>query len=359
MRHALLLVLPLLALVPSPAVAQHHEHSTASTQPATPPAENDGLDAATVEGAPVNETGLDAAQPETSAPAPVTDHSKMDHSQMDHGSMDHSQMDHSQMDHGAMNHASTPVSNIPQSPPPPEAFSGPQFAADAYVGADKMAKSRKAVAAEVSGMPVFWFQADRAEARMRKGRDGYLWDVQGFYGGDIDKFWFKSEGEGAFGEKLESADVQALWSHAVDPWWDVQLGVKQNLTGPGRTHAVLGIQGLAPYYFEIDAAAFLSTKGDLTAKVEAELDQRITQRLILQPRAEIALSAQDIPELGIGRGFEKAELGGRLRYEIAREFAPYIGIEQEWKLGKTGRDARAAGEHRSSTNFVAGVRFWF
>ena len=265
-----------------------------------------------------------------------------------------------EMDHGAMNHpADEEEEFIPQLPPPPEAFEGPDHAADAHVGTEAMAASRAKVVREISGMPLFWLQGDRMEYRAREGEDFYLWDVQGFYGGDIDKVWFKSEGEGSFGESPESAEIQGLWSHAVDPWWDFQLGARQDLTGPERTHAVLGFQGLAPYLFEIDAAAFLSTKGDLTARIEVELDQRITQRLILQPRAEMAFSAQDLPELGIGSGIDRIELGLRLRYEIAREFAPYVGIEQEWLLGGSADYGRAAGEEPSVTNYVAGIRFWF
>ena len=148
-------------------------------------------------------------------------------------------------------------------------------------------------------------------------------------------------------------------SHAIGPWWDLQTGVRHDFTGPDRTYAVIGVQGLAPYLFEVDAAAFLSHKGDVTARIEAELDQRITQRLILQPRAEVNLAAQDVPELGIGSGLDKAEIGLRLRYEISREFAPYIGVEQEWKAGRSADYARAAGEDASVTNFVVGVRFWF
>ncbi len=133
----------------------------------------------------------------------------------------------------------------------------------------------------------------------------------------------------------------------------------KDLAGPNTTHAVIGIQGLAPYMFEIDAALFLSTHGDVTARIEAEVDQRITRRLILQPRAEITLSAQDIPRLGIGRGVDAAEIGVRLRYEIVREFAPYIGIEQGWRLGNGADFARAAGDDSATTRLVAGIRFWF
>ena len=287
------------------------------------------------------------------------DHSAMDHQAMDHSAMDHSEMDHQAMDHGAMDHGTVDMTPIPLGPPPASAGSGPPSAADAIWGAEAMRASREALRAENGGMKVFWFQGDRAEYRAREGGDGYLWDVQGYYGGDLDKVWFKSEGEGTFGESPEAAEIQGLWSHAIGPWWDLQAGVRQDLTGPERTHAVIGVQGLAPYMFEVDAAAFLSTKGDLTARVEAELDQRISQRLILQPRAEVNLSAQDIPELGVGAGLDSVELGLRLRYEFAREFAPYIGVEQESKVGQSADYARAAGEDPSVTYYVLGIRFWF
>ena len=268
--------------------------------------------------------------------------------------MAHDQMDHSKMDHGAMDEEP-----IPQGPPPPEAFRGPAYAADEFIGPEIMAESRAHVAREVSGLPIFWFQGDRVEYRARGGDDGYLWDVQGYYGGDLDKFWFKSEGEGSFGEAIEAAELQALWSHAIGPFFDLQTGIRQDLIGPTRTHAVIGVQGLAPYVFEIDAAAFLSNKGDLTVKIESEVDQRITNRLILQPRGEISISAQNMPELGVGAGIDRIEAGVRLRYEFAREFAPYIGIDQEWRLGRSRDYARAEGEDVSVTNLVLGVRFWF
>ena len=314
---------------------------------------------------------------------PNIDGQRMDHSQMSQGSkpdaghtgdtasgsMDRDSMpmsgmqsgdgqakiDHSQMDHGAeADHIA-----IPEGPPPPEALQGPAFAADAFVGTEEMAASREKVTKEVSGTPVFWFQGDRFESRQRAGGDGYLWDVQGYYGGDYNKLWFRSEGEGTFGEPIESAEVQALWSRAIAPFFDFQAGIRQDFAGPNRTHAVIGIQGLVPYQFEVNAATFISNKGDVTARIEGELDQRITQRLFLQPRAETNLAAQDIPELGIGAGIDTIEAGVRLRYEFAREFAPYIGVEQEWKLGGSRDFARAAGEDPSVTNYVIGLRFWF
>jgi copper resistance protein B len=295
----------------------------------------------------------------TDEAASVQDTSEaMDHSQMDHDAMEAPEMDHSEMDHSTMGHKAMAMP-IPKGSPPAAAGSGPARGAEAIWGAEEMRASREALVDETGNQSIFWFQGDRAEYRIRDNKDGYLWDVQGYYGGDIDKFWFKSEGEGSFGEKIETAEVQALWSHAIAPFFDFQAGVRQDLSGPNRTHAVIGIQGLAPYLFEVDAAAFLSNKGDLTGRIEAELDQKITQRLILQPRAELSLAAQDIPELGIGGGVDAIEAGLRLRYEIAREFAPYIGIDQEWKVGNGADFARAAGEDPSVTNYVVGIRFWF
>lgn len=246
-----------------------------------------------------------------------------------------------------------------ETPPPPEAGSGPPRAADAIWGTEVMQAARAREAGAHGNFPTLWLQADRAEAQLREGGDGYLWDVQGYYGGPTSRFWFKSEGEGSFGEAVEDAEVQALWSRAIGPYWDVQAGVRQDVGGPDTTHAVIGIQGLAPYMFEVDAALFVSHRGDVTARIEAELDQRITQRLILQSRAELNLAAQDIPRLGIGAGLDKLELGVRLRYEIVREFAPYVGIEQSWRLGGSADYARAAGEDASVTNYVVGIRFWF
>ena len=328
-----------------------------------------------------------AEEPESDA-GETADHAHMNHGQMDHGhtdrgAADHAEMDHSQMGHAAPDadraesashaghaehaqgaaapaasgHGSHPVPSA-SSQPPPRALEGPEHAADAIFGAAAMARSRAENEA-MDRMTYGAFILERLEARLGKGEDVYLWDAQGWYGGDIDKLWLKSEGEGAFGGELESAEVQALWSHAIDPWFDVQAGIRYDFEPEGRAHAVLGVQGLAPYMFEVDAAAFLSDRGDLTANLEAEYDQRITQRLILQPRAEISLSAQDIPRLGIGAGVSSVETGLRLRYEFLREFAPYIGVDYEAKVGKTADLARAAGEASGRLAFLIGLRAWF
>jgi copper resistance protein B len=272
-------------------------------------------------------------------------------------------MNHGAMEHGSANDtaSSTGVSPGPmmETPQPVEAGSGPSRAADAIWGADAMFDSRKSLRESHGDFPVFWFQGDRLEAQMRGGHNGYLWDFQGYYGGPTRRLWFKSEGEGDFGEVIEDAEVQALYSRAIAPFWDLQLGVRQDVAGDRTTHAVIGVQGLAPYMFEVDAAMFVSHRGDMTARIEAELDQRITRRLILQPRAEVNLSAQNVSRLGIGAGIDSVEAGVRLRYEITREFAPYMGVEQSWRVGRSAGFARASDEDPSVTNYVVGVRFWF
>src|SRR5262249_38726872 len=153
---------------------------------------------------------------------------------------------------------------------------------------------------------------------------------EGFVGGDIHRLWIKSEGEGTFHLGVDSAEIQALYSRAIGPYYNVQLGVRHDFRpSPSRTYATVGFEGLAPYRLEAEGALFLSTKGDLLARLEGWYDQRITQRLILQPRAELNFSAQDVPEDRYGAGLIDAELGLRLRYAIRQEFAPYVGISWE------------------------------
>ena len=225
-------------------------------------------------------------------------------------------------------------------------------------GAAAMAPSRDELAT-MDDFALATIMFERFEAQSGEGEDLYLWDAQGWYGNDADKLWVKSEGEGVFGGGVESAQIQALWSHAIGPWFDLQSGVRYDFEPDSRGHAVLGVQGLAPYMFELDAAAFLSDRGDLTARIEAEYDQRITQRLILQPRAELSFAAQDIPERRTGAGITTVETGLRLRYEFAREFALYIGVGYEAKIGDTADFARAAGEDTDKVSLLLGVRAWF
>ena len=253
-----------------------------------------------------------------------------------------------------------PAPAPPVAPPPAEALSGPAHAADTVYGARASARARDQFRDEHGNIVTSKIMIDRLEAKIRDGRDGYSWDGEAWYGGDIDKLWVKSEGEGDFGSSPETAEVQALWSHAIDPWFNLQAGVRYDFQpDPERAHLVLGVQGLARYWFELDGALFLSDEGDLTARFEAEYDQRITQRLILQPRVEFDLAAQDVPEIGIGSGVSTAEAGLRLRYEIVPEFAPYVGVQYERAFGDTRDYRRAAGEDTGGLSVLIGVRSWF
>jgi copper resistance protein B len=249
----------------------------------------------------------------------------------------------------------------PVAPPPPEAFQGPENAAETVFDPALFRRKRQEeLIDEHGGFKTWMFLADQLEYRIREGGDGYKWDIQGWYGGDYDKLWLKSEGEGEFGKKPEQIELQALYSRAIDPWWNFQAGIRHDFRpDPERTHLVVGIQGLAPYWFEVDSSLFLSNKGDLTARFEAEYDQRITNQLILQPAVEFNLSAQDVPEIGIGSGLSSIEAGLRLRYEFVPEFAPYIGVEYERAFGDTADFRRAEGEDAGSWSLLAGVRVWF
>ena len=237
--------------------------------------------------------------------------------------------------------------------------------ADPHAGHDRggmsMAASRSLLIAENGDVRTTGVVIDRLEAGLGDGADAYLWDAQGWTGGDIHRLWWKTEGEGDLQGRLHEAEIQALYSRAISPFWNLQAGVRQDIRpdGPDATHVVLGFQGLAPHWWEIDAAAFLSTKGDLSAKVEAEYDQRITQRLILQPRVEAALSARDAPELDLGAGLSSIQAGLRLRYEFTREFAPYFGIEWTRALGSTPDLIAARGGEADKTQVVVGLKAWF
>lgn len=254
-------------------------------------------------------------------------------------------------------HAGHTTATTPQAPPP---ITGEADAADLYFDPAAMARAREQLVTENGGMRTHAIILEELEAGFDDESETYAWHVQGWYGGDVHRFWWKSEGEGAFGEEVEHAELQLLYSRAVTPYFDLQAGVRQSyLDGQDRTDLVLGVQGLAPYWFEVGAAAFVSTEGDATARAEAEYDLRLTQKLILQPSAELNFAAQDIPDLDVGAGFTDANVGVRLRYEITRRFAPYVGVEWTSALGETRDIREALGDDTQSTRAVIGLRALF
>ncbi|QCB56126.1 copper resistance protein B [Sphingopyxis sp. PAMC25046] len=273
-------------------------------------------------------------------------------------------------EHAAMGHCTPDVAPPPQSPggatgtdlPPGDAPAPPppdDWYADRVFSKAAMDHSRHEMMRENGGQTFGFVTAD-LEYQARKGRDGFSWEGEAWYGGDIDRLTIKSEGESTIGEGLEEGEAQLLYSRAIGPYFNAQAGVRQDFgPGPDRSYATVAIEGLAPYWFEVGGALFLSDKGDLLARIEGEYDQRITQRLVLQPAVEANFALQDVPANGIGSGLSDVELGLRLRYEIVREFAPYIGVEWTRQFGDTARFARAAGEDPSSVALVMGVRAWF
>lgn len=232
--------------------------------------------------------------------------------------------------------------------------------ADRLFPRDEMARSREAMMKESGGTSVAFVSFDLAEYVVHKNKDSYRWEGEAWIGGDINRFVFKYEGEGEFRGPLDDLELSGLYSRAISPYWNLQAGIRHDVKpDPSRTYAVIGIEGLAPYWFEVTAAAFLSNKGELRGRIEGYYDQRITQRLILQPRLEANFSAQTIPELGVGAGLSNLELGVRLRYEIKKEFAPYVGFEWIRQFGDSARFTRANGGQVSDPHFVMGVRVWF
>ncbi len=200
---------------------------------------------------------------------------------------------------------------------------------------------------------------DQLELRNDDGANPLILEAQGWIGKDLNKLWLKTDIEKHDGE-IEEAEVQALYSHAIAPYWDLQMGIRKDLKpSPTRTWGVLGVQGLAPYFFEVDAALFVGESGKTALRVAAEYEVLFTQKLILSPELELNLHGQNDWETGAGSGLSEVTAGLRLRYEINREFAPYIGVNWNKQFGSTADMTKRKGEAISDTNLVAGVRMWF
>ena len=190
------------------------------------------------------------------------------------------------------------------------------------------------------------------------------WDMIGWIGGDFTRFWVKSEGRQATRGGGGEAEVQALYSRLIAPFWEFQAGLRVDARyGPGadrtRVQAVIGLEGLAPYWFEMEPALFVSQAGDISARVTTTYEMVLTQRLQLQPRVDISAAVQDVPEFGVGSGLSEVGLGFRLRYEIRREWVPYLGVRWVRLVGGTAGLARQAGEEASEFGLVGGLRLWF
>ncbi|MFP3982098.1 MAG: copper resistance protein B [Desulfurivibrionaceae bacterium] len=207
----------------------------------------------------------------------------------------------------------------------------------------------------------YTFNADRLEYQAREGDDIIVWDVRAWIGNDYNKIALESEGEKiADRDEIEESVLEIFYNRNIHSFWDLQVGLRHDFEpGPSRSFAALGLEGMAPYWFEIDATAYLSEDGDISAALEAEYDILLTQRLILQPRLEIGMAVQEVEERNIGSGINDLVLGARLRYEISRKLAPYIGVSYMRKIGETENLIEAEGGDVDKTSLVAGLKFWF
>lgn len=200
---------------------------------------------------------------------------------------------------------------------------------------------------------------DQLELHNEDGATPFVVDAQVWIGNDLNKLWLKADVEKRDG-KIEEAEVQALYSRAITPYWDLQMGLRQDVKpSPTRTWGALGVHGLSPYFFEVDAAVFVGESGKTALRFTAEYELLFTQQLILSPDIEVNFHGQDDWETGAGSGLSDFTAGLRLRYEIKRELAPYIGVEWHKKMGDTANLAELKGETSSDTSLVAGVRIWF
>jgi copper resistance protein B len=218
--------------------------------------------------------------------------------------------------------------------------------------------SGQPLAEHFHGGRTFTLTQMEADYSRRSGVDIGEWEGQGFAGNDINKFWWKTEGE-FVGGTFEAAEFQALYSRNVWTFFDVQGGLRVDAAPDARGYAVVGVQGLMPYLLETELHAFVGFRGDVSFRLRQSFDVLLTNRFILQPLLETDLYATDVPERRVGSGFATIETGVQARYEVSRKFAPTVAIIYESKLGKTARLARADGEETGGWSVRGGVRFWF
>ena len=257
--------------------------------------------------------------------------------------------DHSQhVDHAAMGHTMPRAPDQPITPIP------------ALTDADRAAAQPPPTNHPVHDNGIFSFvQFNRLEAFDADEGRGEEWEGQAWIGTDLHKLWLRSEGERVDGH-TESADLEVLYGRAITPWWDVVAGVRHDFKpGASQDFAAIGVIGLAPYKFEVEATAYVGQGGQTAARLEAEYETLLTNRLILQPLVELNAYGKDDARRGIGSGLSSAEAGLRLRYEITRQFAPYVGVVREWSFGRTADLRRDEGEAVNDTRIVAGIRIWF
>jgi copper resistance protein B len=343
-RHILAAVMGAL-LFPLPALAQHAGHAGMQMLMPAPESPPKKLPVDQEKKPPVPVPRASTAAGQVNAPASSMQDMPMDHSAMGHdmGTMDMGTMT-MPMEHAAMG---------------PAAPAQPRTPIPALTDAD-----RAAAVPPPDDHPVHdntlqsYVLIDRLEAWSADPGTSLAWEGQAWIGTDLNRLWLRSEGEQVDG-RLQSADLEVLHGHSFSPWWDVVAGVRHDFKpGAAQDFAAIGVMGLAPYKFELAATAYLGQGGQTAARLEAEYETLLSNRLILQERVEANLYGKDDPRRGIGSGLSTLEAGLRLRYEFTRRFAPYIGIVHERAFGGTADLRRAEHESAEDTRILAGLRLW-
>ena len=252
-------------------------------------------------------------------------------------------------EHAAMGHCS-----------PAAATAAPREAIPVPTDADRAAAFAPLHAGHAHGTGIHSkIQFNRLEAWDADPGSGQAWEGRAWFGGDLRRLWLRSEGE-RIGGSTHGADLEVLYGQATGPWWDLLAGLRHDFSpGPSRTWAAIGVQGLAPYKFEVSATAYVGSGGHTAFNAEVEYELLFTSRLILQPLLEVELHGRDDPQRGIGSGLSTMEAGLRLRYEVTRQFAPYLGLVHERSFGGTADLRRLHDEPVRDTRWVAGLRVWF
>lgn len=335
---------------PKPASDPHAGHAmpVPETKPtSTPKAAQDAA---------VGHAAMGHGTPAQTEPAEPVDHSAMGHDmppaeptvEMDHSAMGHDMEGMTAEEHAGMQGQDLPASAAPREPIP------------AVTDADREAAFPGVAGHTVHDDGVHWFASlNRLETWDAEEGNPIAWEGTGWIGTDLDRLWVRSEGETIDGS-VESADVEVLYGRAIAPWWDVVAGVRHDFgEGPSQTLAAVGVMGLAPYMFEVEATAYLGESGQTGLGLEAEYETLFTNRLIGQWLVEAEAWGQDDPERDIGSGLSTLEAGFRLRYEFHRQFAPYVGVVWERAYGGTADYRREQLHDIEDTRVVAGVRIWF
>ena len=359
--------------LPAMAQAQHAGHATSPAADSACPPEHAAMGHCTP--APAEDAHAHHAATEpASTPDCTPEHAAMGHctlspSEGQHAAHNADDTSGCTPEHAAMGHCSLPVDDpctaehaamghcTPKRPAPLE----PLEPIPPITDADRAAAFPELKHHHMSHGPAYYTRVlfNRFEAWDGDHGNGQAWEGSAFIGGNIHRLWLLSSGERESGSTASSS-MDVLYGRGITPWWDIVAGVRQDFRpAESQTRAAVGVQGMAPYFFEISAMLYLGESGRLTASTEVEYEMLLTNRLILQPLLELEFNSKSDPSRHVGSGLGKVEAGVRLRYELDRKFAPYIGFVHERAMGGTADFHRENGESPRDNRWVAGVRFWF